>query len=832
MKTWFTHWKKGRGLDIESELKASRPEPSSHLVKSIAARVNPRPATAVPTRSRFALATAVIGTGVLVAAVGASGAFSNAASGLQSAARSVAQSVHIDSAPQPLTGNHSFGAGGANNGGQTSAAAQYLGAPTITKLNVSQGVVPIGNKAGTNVTVTGTNLGGITGLTVAGLDVMSYSNPSTSSITFQVPSTGTNVAGPVTVTNPAGSANSPGSFTVEVAPSTSVTLDNAANLEPGQVIHITGTGFLGVNLTGGSVKFNGKPAASVAVNNAGTTITATVPAGVQTGTLTVTNLGGTGSASYTAATGPVVNSFSPMSGTVGTPVKINGTGFSATDSITFGSSAAVTGTVNTTHTQLTVSVPGDATFGPVTVSDTVGTSSSKQNFTPIIAPSIASYSPNPGAGIGTVVTLTGTHFLGTKSVKFSGGTSGKTASFTVVSDTTIKATVPTGAIDGSITVSNAAGSDSSNTAGFVVEPVPTIDATGISPSSGLVVGDVIAITGTHFIHTDTVDPTVLFGKISATPISFTATTIHVNVPNGATTGKLQVVTAGGKSANSTQTVTIGSPPTVGAFPASQIANGTQTIVIHGTHFLDSDSGASTTVAFTNCAAAAPNAGFTDTSMTVTVPACAQVGKITVTTNAGSTQSKGNFTPVEAPLPTALWPNRTDNGHGAQKIGGTLTISGSRLSGASLVTFQQNGSIKPFTAKPKVISDGVITVTVPPGAANGTITVTTSVGTTVAGTGTIANFDVLSKPTISSLGAGPYTGGGTLTVNGANFINTNDLPVTVKIGTAACTNVNVAAGNASLTCTIPTSLSGKNNLAVTVSTEAGTSAPSTTKINVA
>ena len=28
MTTWFKHWKKGRGLDIEVELKASRPTPN------------------------------------------------------------------------------------------------------------------------------------------------------------------------------------------------------------------------------------------------------------------------------------------------------------------------------------------------------------------------------------------------------------------------------------------------------------------------------------------------------------------------------------------------------------------------------------------------------------------------------------------------------------------------------------------------------------------------------------------------------------------------------------------------------------------------------------
>jgi hypothetical protein len=804
MKTWFTHWKKGRGLDIEAELKASRPTPSSHFVKSIAAHVNPRPVTSVPTRSRFALATAVIGTGVLVAAVGASGAFSSAASGLHSAARSVAQSVHLDSAPLPLPGNHSVGAGG-GNGGQTSAAAQYLGAPTITKVSVSVG------KVGTSVTVTGTDLGGITGVTVATLSVTSFSNPSTTSLMFQVPATSSAVVGPVTVTNPAGTATSAGNFTVEVAPANPVSLSDDTAIEPGQVITITGSGFTGVNLTGGSVKFNNK-AATYTVTDDGH-ISATVPAGVTAGTVKVTNLAGFGlSESYTVAPGPAITSFLPASsGVGGATLQINGSGFTpgtpGTDTVKVnGVTATNTGTWTATKafviipTSPAINTQGFAS-GPVTVTDAVGTATSSKSFTTVVAPTISSISPTTAAP-GAPVTITGQHFTGTSSVKFSSAHNGATASYTVLSDTSIRAIVPSAAITGPITVANAAGNVGSPA--FTQSPPPTITNIGQSATPA-VPGTTVTLSGTAFDTVGTV--TITFGGgVTATATVTTVTSLHVAVPSGAKTGPVTLTETLG-SAKSKGTVSVAPAPTISAFPANQEANGSFTIVIHGTNLLGTDNGVSTTVTFFGSAVnESPTAGpsFTKTAMTVIVPSDAQIGRISVTTNAGSGLSKGSFTPIKPPSPTSLWPSQ------GQKVGGTLTISGSQLSGAKLVTWLSGGVKK--TAVPKVISDGVITVTVPANAASGTLRITNSVGET----GDITGFTLLLAPTISTASAS----GGVLTITGHNFVNTDDLSVTVKVGTAACTSVAITNSGQTITCNVPGSATG-HKLTVTVTEEAGT-----------
>ncbi|MEY4173189.1 MAG: hypothetical protein RI900_354, partial [Actinomycetota bacterium] len=103
----------------------------------------------------------------------------------------------------------------------------------------------------------------------------------------------------------------------------------------------------------------------------------------------------------------------------------------------------------------------------------------------------------------------------------------------------------------------------------------------------------------------------------------------------------------------------------------------------------------------------------------------------------------------------------------------------------------------------------IQVTAPPGTAGAKPVVLSSVG----GSATVASgFTYVSSPSIS--GASPnfstLAGGGTVTVSGSNFI----APVTVKIGTTFCQNVNVVSST-QLTATIPpTATAGYKTIEVT------------------
>jgi hypothetical protein len=160
---------------------------------------------------------------------------------------------------------------------------------------------------------------------------------------------------------------------------------------------------------------------------------------------------------------PSISGYSPSSGPVGTSVTISGSGFTGATSVTF-NGAPATFTVNS-DTQVTATVPSDATSGPIGVTTPGGTATSSSSFTvtvPPAAPSISGFSPTSGRQ-GTVVTVTGGGFTGTTSVTFNG----RNASFSVVTDGELRATVPPGGKTGPIRVTTPAGSATSST-NFVV----------------------------------------------------------------------------------------------------------------------------------------------------------------------------------------------------------------------------------------------------------------------------------------------------------------------------------------------------------------------------
>jgi hypothetical protein len=162
--------------------------------------------------------------------------------------------------------------------------------------------------------------------------------------------------------------------------------------------------------------------------------------------------------SSSVAAAPVVSSFAPASGAPGTSVTVNGSGFTGATSVTFNGTPAAF-TVGS-DPQVTATVPSGATSGPIGVTTAAGTGTSSSSFsvaTATVAPKISSISPTSGP-VGTVVAITGSGLTGATSVKFGGGVA---ASYTVVSDTRINATVPSGASSGGIAVTTPGGTATS-----------------------------------------------------------------------------------------------------------------------------------------------------------------------------------------------------------------------------------------------------------------------------------------------------------------------------------------------------------------------------------
>jgi uncharacterized repeat protein (TIGR03803 family) len=161
---------------------------------------------------------------------------------------------------------------------------------------------------------------------------------------------------------------------------------------------------------------------------------------------------------FSVATGdaPFVNlEPTQRTGFVGASVGMFGQGFSSASKVEFGGVAAASVTVTGT-TYLTTEVPAGAHTGTVTVTTGATTLTSPQTYK--VKPKFTSFTP-PSGPVGTSVTITGTGLVQTTKVTFDK----IVASFTVVSDSEITATVPAGAGTGKIAITTKGGSASSST---------------------------------------------------------------------------------------------------------------------------------------------------------------------------------------------------------------------------------------------------------------------------------------------------------------------------------------------------------------------------------
>ena len=240
---------------------------------------------------------------------------------------------------------------------------------------------------------------------------------------------------------------------VPVVPAPTITSFAPTSGPVGTVVTLTGTNFTGAtSVQFGSSTSGGFVAASFNVVSP-TSITVTIPSGKSSGHFRVTTPSGTGLSStmftVTAQSAPTVSGFSPSSGPVGSTVTITGTNFTGATGVALGTSTA--GFVGATYsvtsaTSISVTVPSGRPSGQWRVTTPGGTALSTGTFTVATtpAPTIASFSPSSGP-VGSTVTITGTNFTGATAVKI--GTSGSgfvSATFTVVSPTSIRVTVPAG----------------------------------------------------------------------------------------------------------------------------------------------------------------------------------------------------------------------------------------------------------------------------------------------------------------------------------------------------------------------------------------------------
>ena len=159
-----------------------------------------------------------------------------------------------------------------------------------------------------------------------------------------------------------------------------------------------------------------------------------------------------------AGLGPFVQT-QTTSGKEGAEAGILGQGFSSSSVVKFGGTQATIKMLAGT-TFITATVPAEALTGAVTVTTGTTTLTSPKTFD--VLPTITSFIPESGP-VGTSVTFKGTGLKQTTKVTFEG----KSATFTPISDTEVKAEVPTGAASGKIAVTTKGGS-ATTSASFTV----------------------------------------------------------------------------------------------------------------------------------------------------------------------------------------------------------------------------------------------------------------------------------------------------------------------------------------------------------------------------
>ncbi|HSC38624.1 MAG TPA: IPT/TIG domain-containing protein, partial [Chitinophagaceae bacterium] len=480
---------------------------------------------------------------------------------------------------------------------------------------------------------------------------------------------------------------------------------------------------------------------------------------------------------------PIISSFTPTAGYTATNVSIKGRNFTGTNSVRFGGIPASSFTV-LSDTLIRAIVDTGAT-GVVKVTnaygwDTLGVFTYTSAIVP--APAINSFTPATGS-TATVVTIKGHYFTGASAVSF-GGT--PATSFTVNTDSTITATVGTGA-SGAVVVRTTFGVDTLY--GFTYFTRPYTRVTAFTPTSGST-GTSVTIRGISF----TGATSVRFGGRAAASFTIISDTAISAVVGTGASGSVSVSGPFGADSLAGFTYTLPLPaPKIYSFSPTSAATGT-TVSINGTHFTNT-----TNVGF---------GGITATSFVVvndslirTVVGSGRSGNVSVLTLSGTDTLTG-FTYIP---PVSSAPKVLSFTPASAASGTPVSIYGTHFTGATAVRFGGRNATS-FT----VITDSSITAFVGTGS-TGSVSVTTP-----NGSDSLAGFTYIPpvSPAPKVLSFTPTSGspGTQVHIYGSHFTNTtsvrfggrnaalitvnNDSTITAVVGTGASGSVSVTTPNGS------------------------------------
>jgi hypothetical protein len=458
---------------------------------------------------------------------------------------------------------------------------------------------------------------------------------------------------------------------------------------------------------------------------------------------------------------PTISSIAPANGPIagGTPVTIQGSGFSAGTQVFFDHTAAVSVDILSAHSLVAVTPPHTAGLVDVAVQIPDGRDATTVGGFLYVAPpnpTINTIDPNTGpAAGGTSVTITGTDFRPGAVVLFG---SVPASSVSVLNATTLTAVTPAhaaGLVD--VTVTNSDSTTITYVDGFTFEPPVPLVVNSIDPNHGSPDGGtVVTLLGEGF----TSGATVVFGLAAATDVTIVSDQIltAVSPPQPAgTVVPLTVTLPDGQSVTTADTFTYVPLPTITSLtPESGPEAGGTVVNIAGTNL-----GTATNVRFAGVAA--PHfAVLSDTLIQAVTPPGSGAAVVRVVTPFDDAYALFTYVPPATATIAGLAP---DSG---PEAGDTIvTITGTALSETTDVTFGGASALN-LT----VLSDTLLEALTPPGTGAVTVEVQTPYGNPQA----LFTYVPPGTPSIGGLepASGPQDGGTVVTITGTGFTGTSSV----------------------------------------------------------
>ena len=642
---------------------------------------------------------------------------------------------------------------------------------TITGSRLLGASVKIGGVALTNLTVTDTQITGLSGANTVGVK-------------------------DVVVTTTAGAASGLSLFSYVAEPTLISVSPTSGPLTGGTTVTL-----VGANLSGAIVTVNSSVA--TLLSNSATQITFLTPsstAGIVD--LLVITAGGTAATSFTYLNVPTISSISPNTGpdSGGTSIVITGSNFNGITGVTIGANAA-TNIVVASSTSILAQTPAGTAGAKNVVVTTATSSGTKENgFTYTdnsTIPSISAIAPNSGTSLGgSAVTISGANLLGATGVSF-GGVACPT--FVVASATSIVAISPPG-VEGAardvVVITPSGPITQANAFTYVDFSVPTISA--ISPTIGLTSGGTaITISGTNLSGSSA----VTVGGVAASEVVFVSASVITAVTPQGTAGSKDVVVStptGPVTKVGGFTYKEPTPTITSVTPVSGPVAGGTAITINGTNLAGASSVSVGGNAVTGLVATA-------TQITAVTSAGTAGSQSVVVVTPGGSFTKANAFTYDTSLPTIAVVSPAS----APLAGGVaFKITGTNLAGAISVT------IDGIEATSLVASATEINAVAQAGTAGAKdIVVTTTSGASVTAPN---SFTYFSAPTVTSVtpNIGPESGGTAISITGSNLIGATS----VTIGGVPAINM-VVVSAVKITALTPPGATGK--VAIAVVTPGGT-----------